>query len=279
MSFKNLFLIIIIYIYSLAGFSQDTLSTNFTADDSRFEFSWKLDAPLLIGGGGLALTGYLIKENVTPLTEEQVLSLDRSMINSFDRGATFLSRSASDKTSDYFLYGSILSPITLFVSKSVRRDMFPVLLMYVETAAVVGGITNMIKGTTVRNRPYVYHEGTSMGRKLSKDARHSFISGHVSHSAAFCFVTGYMISRYADKEYIKVLGWTGAALIPAATGYLRYQAGKHFPTDIIGGYIIGAATGYLIPYLHRTKLPQDITQQNLYLFPSPGGFALIYRFD
>jgi len=34
---------------------------------------------------------------------------------------------------------------------------------------------------------------------------------------------------------------------------LRYASGKHFPTDIITGALVGSAVGYFIPFLHRTN--------------------------
>ena len=40
-------------------------------------------------------------------------------------------------------------------------------------------------------------------------------------------------------------------MLPAVTGYLRFKAGKHFPTDIIVGYGVGATIGYLVPELHK----------------------------
>jgi len=43
--------------------------------------------------------------------------------------------------------------------------------------------------------------------------------------------------------------WTTAALIPAITGYLRVKGGKHFPTDVVVGYVVGALVGILVPRL------------------------------
>ena len=57
----------------------------------------------------------------------------------------------------------------------------------------------------------------------------------------------------------KKLGlWSGAVLIPATAAYLRVQSGKHFPTDVMAGYAVGAAIGWLVPHLHKTKTPLSI---------------------
>ena len=45
----------------------------------------------------------------------------------------------------------------------------------------------------------------------------------------------------------------GAALAPATVGFLRVKGGKHFPTDVLTGLVVGAATGYLVPRLHKIK--------------------------
>ena len=37
----------------------------------------------------------------------------------------------------------------------------------------------------------------------------------------------------------------------AGVGYMRYESGRHFPTDIIVGAAVGSALGWGIPALHR----------------------------
>ena len=63
-----------------------------------------------------------------------------------------------------------------------------------------------------------------------------------------------MAQTYADfhpnsnaKPYI----WASAAIYPAIVGWMRVKAGKHFPTDVIVGYLAGAAVGMLVPRIHR----------------------------
>ena len=43
-----------------------------------------------------------------------------------------------------------------------------------------------------------------------------------------------------------------AAVVPAITAYLRVKGGKHFYTDVITGYLVGAAVGLIVPELHKT---------------------------
>ena len=83
------------------------------------------------------------------------------------------------------------------------------------------------------------------------DARKSFYSSHT----AFAFASAVFLSTTYD-EYFPESRWRGwiwaVSLTGASTvGYLRYAAGEHFPTDILAGALLGAATGYLVPVLHR----------------------------
>lgn len=39
--------------------------------------------------------------------------------------------------------------------------------------------------------------------------------------------------------------------MPAAVAYYRIEAGKHFLTDNLVGYAVGATVGVLVPQLHK----------------------------
>jgi membrane-associated phospholipid phosphatase len=45
--------------------------------------------------------------------------------------------------------------------------------------------------------------------------------------------------------------WGGCLTAAAATGVLRWVAGRHFPTDILAGAAVGATAGWLVPRLHE----------------------------
>lgn len=240
-----------------------------------FEFSLKKDLPILAGSGAMVLGGYLLMEEVPRLTEDQLALLNPDDINSFDRGAIRQYRANTANLSDYLLTASAIAPFSVLASRSVRKEFAPVLIMYFETAALVGGLTSISKGLFKRKRPYAYNPEALISDRLSRDARHSFFSGHVSTSAAFSYLTAYMVDRYADRPVWKWVAWSGAAIIPGTIGVWRYTSGNHFPTDIITGYIIGAGTGILIPHIHRFQLPPDVS---LNIQPLPYGVLLTLTF-
>lgn len=67
----------------------------------------------------------------------------------------------------------------------------------------------------------------------------SFPSGHSLIAMCFWGICIYLINRYVQNDVIK---WTLiilCALMIPFTGFTRLWLGVHYPTDLLGGYIIG----------------------------------------
>lgn len=141
--------------------------------------------------------------------------------------------------------------------------------MAVETFLISNALTNILKRSTVRFRPLTYNENLSVERTVG-GSRYSFPSGHVSATASFSFYTAKVFSDLYPHSKWKNWVWPGAISLPAVTGYLRYEAGKHFPTDILAGYAVGATIGYLVPHFHKNKGKDS----NLNLVPTSNGLGL-----
>ncbi len=240
-----------------------------------FDFSLKKDLPIVAGGGVAAIAGLWIMQEGHPLTEADIAVLDPNDVSAFDRGATRQFRGNDANMSDYLLTFSMLTPLSVLASRSVRKEFGPVLVMYAETGILIGGLTSISKGLFDRKRPYNYNSEVPIAHKLSVDAHHSFFSGHVSTSAAFTFLTAYMVNRYAERPVWKWVAWSGAVVIPGTIGYWRYTSGNHFPTDLLVGYLIGGGTGILIPYLHKAQLPEDVALQ---VYPVSYGMGVTITF-
>lgn len=245
--------------------------------DNKDVFEWKMekDLPIMLGGSIMTIAGFIVKARVPPLSEQQILALDPNEINFFDRAATRQYRPADAQLSDLLLAVSIASPFGTLASRPVRKELAPILVMYFETATLAGGLTNFSKGLFKRKRPFVYNQNVPLTEKQTIKARHSFFSGHVSNSAAFSFLTAYLVDRYAKKDGWKWAAWSGAVLIPGTVGYWRYTSGKHFPSDILVGYLLGAGTGILIPAIHQAQLPEEVS---LNVQPLPYGIMMTLTF-
>jgi membrane-associated phospholipid phosphatase len=229
-------------------------------DESPYDFNWKKDAIFASGAVVFTGIGYFSRKQVTGYTEATLLTLDKFDLPGFDRATVQNWRPASDRASDYMLYASAAMPLLMLADRRARKDWLGLALMYVEVAGFTVGLTELSKGMVRRARPFAYNPDAPMDERLDADARLSFFSGHTSFATAMCFLTAKVFSDYSDNRTAEAFVWTGAVLAPAVVAYLRVDAGKHFPSDVIAGYLVGGTIGYLVPELHRIKrLPKGLS--------------------
>ena len=123
-----------------------------------------------------------------------------------------------------------------------------------ESVAVSAALTQAIKLTTGRQRPYAHFQHFSMPGEgtaydLSPDANLSFPSGHTSLAAALG-TSAAMVSTLEESPAAPWL-WGAAGVLTVTTGALRMMSESHYFTDILAGAVLGAGCGVLIPLLHR----------------------------
>ena len=267
----NRILFSIIIISNLMG-QQDTVST---PPDSPYYLSKRMDIPLAAVSAGLLIGAELV--DVTPLTEDDINDLNKDEVSDFDYSATENWDENSIATSDLLLYSSIGFPAILLIDKEIRRDYKKFMSIWAETFVLTYGLTNLTKVLVSRPRPYLY--GTSEGseeHKMEDDNQRSFFSGHTSLSAASWFMMASMYQDYHPESKLAPYIWATAYLVPAATGYYRYDAGKHFLSDVLTGYFIGRAIGVMVPRWHKKSSRVDV---GLMLLPSgEPGVQLTYRY-
>jgi L-lactate permease len=226
-------------------------TTAFAISQNTYQLKGGTEAPLLYGGAiGLGLS-FPINKKIEPLNMDQVYEMDPNKVNAVDRVATKTYSAKARKVSDYFLRLSPIIPLSSLANNNSRDEFGVVSTMYLETSLVSFGITELTKVIAKRTRPFVYNSEVDNHKKLERDARKSFISGHTSHVAASTFFTAKALSDLNPDSKYNSLYWATAATIPALTAYLRVRGGKHFPTDVLVGYAVGALVGILVPELHK----------------------------
>lgn len=208
-----------------------------------------------LGVGAVSLgAGQIIQKSVDPLTPTQISALNRVDISSFDRNATFHYSASAAKLSDVTLLADagVLGVLTL-ATKPLRQDIKTVAVMYIESALLVNGVGGIVKGLTQRTRPFVYNADAPMADKLALDARQSFFSGHAANAFATAVFTGDVFRHYFPHSKLKPFVWVGSLGLATATSVLRYEAGKHYTTDLLAGAAFGSLVGWGIPKLHEVK--------------------------
>jgi membrane-associated phospholipid phosphatase len=231
---------------------------------------------LLLGSGcALTVSGLIAYNNVKPLTLDEINALDRSNINRFDRDAVRPFRAGL--TGDIATGISVTMPLVLLSDRRIRQEWRTIGVMWSEVILLQSGLNAIIKSLTERVRPYAYDPGTPMYRKTTAEARVSFYSGHTGTAAAMSFFTARLFSEYFPHSRSRTLVWGAATVYPALVGMERIRSGQHFPSDVIIGYISGAAIGYFIPTLHKSKMASKITVESTLIGGSPA-VCLAWRF-
>jgi membrane-associated phospholipid phosphatase len=140
-------------------------------------------------------------------------------------------------------------------------DVLPV----AETVAITQVLTQAIKFTVGRQRPYAHFGDTAV--PSTSDDNTSFISGHsvlgfsiTAGAGLICHWRGYWTEPYV---------WATGIALSLSTEYLRMGADKHYLTDVIAGGIVGIGGGLTIPRLMR---------RDIKIVPVSNGAAVVGEF-
>lgn len=214
-----------------------------------------LKKELLIGASGMSLgmAGIFLSQHVLPLTPEEINNLSPSHVNPFDRSAIYQFSSRAAQTSDILVGFSAILPLTLLSQNSIREDWKIVGIMYLETMMLSLAVPLISKAHIKRIRPFVYNNKVPLEEKLDQNTLKSFYSGHATYAFASAVFLSTVYHHYYPHSKYKTYVWSSSLSLASLVGYLRYRAGKHFPSDILTGAVIGSAIGWAIPFMHQAN--------------------------
>jgi membrane-associated phospholipid phosphatase len=212
------------------------------------------------------------------ITEADLAKLDPADINWFDRPEALrrgINISRAISSSDALLNTTLIAPAFLMLDKKIRKDWLNTITLYMLTHAVNNTI--FLAGTSFvrRERPLVYNTELPVKERTGKGKTNSFYSGHVSNVSASTF---FIVKLYTDHHHIK--GWKrtllygAAAVPPALVGLSRLRAGRHFRSDVITGFLVGATNGIMVPELHRIARHNHLSMEP---FNSPQGMGVTFK--
>lgn len=138
----------------------------------------------------------------------------------------------------YFLVAAFL--LILYFSAYSKREKIYIFLTTVVSVIVARlVVTEFIRFLYHRSRPFIDHQLHT----LISENRWSFPSGH----SAFFFAMAAAIYLYNKK-------WGAGFFIAAILMNIsRVIAGVHYPSDILGGLIVGILTAYVVFYFVESK--------------------------
>jgi undecaprenyl-diphosphatase len=124
-----------------------------------------------------------------------------------------------------------------------------------------GLINSVLKLTFNRPRPDVFpwrtqHVGLA-----------SFPSGHAMTSIVVYGTLAFLVARLAPTRWLRRLVWIVAILVIVLVGLSRLYLGVHYPSDVLAGFVIGAAWAIIcalgieaVRYF-RTRRPEVVVEE------------------
>lgn len=243
-------------------------------NDSPYKTSFKVDAPIIAGSLGLGFLGVKMIQNKDGLTAQEVAMKSKSDVGRFDRFVAGNFSERADKDSYIPFYASFAAPVVMLLNKNEGKKAGQVLVLFTESMAITGAMFSLTAGGIERSRPLVYSTAAPLEKRMDSDSQRSFYAGHTAATATATFFLAKVYQDFNPGSKATPYVWAGAALVPAAVGYMRLKAGQHFLSDNLLGYAIGAGVGILVPQLHKKE------NNNLSISPSMDpnfkGATLVY---
>ncbi len=211
------------------------------------------EAALLGAGAAVGAGGLWVGSQLAPLSPEELARLDTAGLPGVDRAATLLWSPTAAVASDVLAYGSLAAPLLFLVDAGPGADEGDLAMMYAQTVLLEHGTVGLIKGLVRRPRPLAYNPDPRIPDALrrSRHAVRSFPSGHTASAFAAAMFAGEVYARLHPDDPARHWVRYGGLTVAAATGWLRVRAGRHFPTDVLAGAVIGSLIGWAVPRLHE----------------------------
>jgi membrane-associated phospholipid phosphatase len=168
----------------------------------------------------------------------QAQSLDFSMLRAINKNEHPKWDKTMRITSTSIYPVMVIAPGSLILSGYINNDKI-MMRNGVKTGVAIGLdvlLTTGLKYAINRPRPYLQYPNDIV--KRTDAGNYSFPSGHTS--TAFAAATALTLST--KKWYVAVPSYAYAC----AVGYSRMRLGVHFPSDVLGGMILGIGSSLLI---------------------------------
>jgi membrane-associated phospholipid phosphatase len=205
--------------------------------------------------GALQLLVNELPGGLTCTLEEGETRCDPMVLNGWDRTVVGYDSRAWRLVSDAGLgvmaagtLGATVLDALLAETSSPGLDLARDLLVIAEATAVALLCAQGLKFLARRPRPTHYREGAPVE---SREEQLSFPSGHATLASVLAVAYATTFSWRHPRSPWRFVVYAGAGAVAVVTALARVFGGRHFYTDIVAGTLLGAASGFLIPYWHR----------------------------
>jgi membrane-associated phospholipid phosphatase len=234
------------------------------------------DVPLTIGAAMVSVYGNMRYSDMEKPADADVKP--KSELLPWDRPVAGRYSDLADRMSDWAAPVAV-APVALagyaWYNGGTASGFLGYTLMYAQALAIQDGLNTIARSTQLWPRPYIYAEegeGREAAEKAKGEAYGSFFSGHASAA----FTTAVFTAKLFDEMYpaspYSGLVWAGSLSLAGFVGALRIAAGKHYPTDVVVGALVGTGVSLLVLETHKESA------KNVSLWVGPGNFGAVFSF-
>lgn len=128
----------------------------------------------------------------------------------------------------------ILLLVVVTIVLVAGRHSWSVVALPIVSAAGAAILVTTIKLLIARPRP-------TLGAVVATADGFAFPSGHSAQAVATYGVLAWLVAHLAARRTVRVGAWLSGVVLIGLIGFSRLYLGVHWLSDVIGGYIIGAA--------------------------------------
>jgi membrane-associated phospholipid phosphatase len=211
-----------------------------------YQLSVDLDIPVLLLGGAMASSYFLMSEAAPPACAPVC---NRSNVNAFDRPFAGRYSRPWQTVGDIATASTlVLVPAALLLDERSVAGLRDALIVG-EAVLMTSGLEAIVNYAVKRPRPRVYGTKAPLDERDDGNAGRSFYSGHVGNCVAATVAATIILRNEGHPQAawaIFAFGLAGSAVV----GVARVEAGSHFPSDVLAGVAVGTAFGFALPALH-----------------------------
>ena len=257
MKLKSFLISFLVICINVNSYSQQKRESPYNTDLIK-------DGIWITTGVGLNVLGVLLIQNKPNLSEADLNALSKDDVWGVDRWAAGNYSEKANSASYVPMFTSFALPLALMLSENERSHAGQLSVLFVESMATTGALFSITAALIEKSRPLVYNTSIPDEERMKNDEQRSFFAGHTASTAAATFFAAKVFHDFNPDSPWRPVVWGVAAAIPATVGYLRIKSGKHFLSDNIVGFAVGAASGILIPEIHKKK------NKNVQIYPTVG---------
>lgn len=200
---------------------------------------------------GVILSESIVHTGVNLLLNDRInqnqLAGKNWKVQGIDNWAHTTYNGKTDHISDGLALGTALASgmVTLALPKNQQTQYIQ---LAVQNVWISANITQTVKMLALRNRPYTQAPGFV---STKTDDHFSFFSGHSAITATAATTAILMALNQPNMSIWGKAAAYSAGGLALTTAVLRIDAGKHYPSDVVTGILVGVAVAVINTKLHE----------------------------